>query len=326
MTNAIIQQDYVNSNVDITNIIKHSMAKNTRIAYRKGWQRFTDYCTTKRLQALPANEETVANFFVHLGNTFTAVSEKPLSMGTINIWHSAINAVHKLAGYNSPTKSPKVELIMQGLKRLRGTAPRQVMALREKHIKAMLKKCPQTPIGLRDAAIISIGFAAALRRSEIINLTVDDIEFLSDTKNKASGMYVHIRKSKTDQEGKGQKVAIPEGKILQPIKRLKKWIKVSNIQNGFLFQTMSRGGKSRGRKMHHSDIPRIVKHYAALIGLDAGKISGHSLRAGFVTSAVAHHARLDKIMAVTRHKNPSTVLNYMRDSEAFDEHAGKEFL
>ncbi len=301
------------------------MAKNTRIAYQKGWQKFADYCTVQNLQSLPATEETVANFFVQLGNTLAA-SGKPLSVGTITIWHSAINAVHKLSGYDSPTKSPKVELIMRGLKRMKGVAPRQVMALRENHIKAMLDMCPKTPIGLRDAAIISIGFAAALRRSEIVNLTVDDIEFLPAEKNKPGGMYVHIRKSKTDQKGKGQKVAIPEGKTLWPIQRVKEWLEVSCIESGFLFQTMKRGGMIRGRQMHHSDIPRIVKHYAALIGLEPGKIAGHSLRAGFVTSAVFYHARLDKIMEVTRHRNPATLLKYIRDADAFADHAGEQFL
>ena len=78
--------------------------------------------------------------------------------------------------------------------------------------------------------------------------------------------------------------------------------------------------------MHHSDIPRIVKHYAALIGLNPKEIAGHSLRAGFVTSAAVHRARLDKIMAVTRHKNPSTVMGYIRDVDAFADHAGQSFL
>ena len=78
--------------------------------------------------------------------------------------------------------------------------------------------------------------------------------------------------------------------------------------------------------MHHSDIPRIVKYYAAQIGLDASEIAGHSLRAGFVTSAAAHHARLDKIMEVTRHRNPATVMEYIRDADAFADHAGERFL
>lgn len=126
--------------------------------------------------------------------------------------------------------------------------------------------------------------------------------------------------------GKGEKIAIPEGKRIKPIKRLKDWLKVSGISSGYLFQTLKRGGGLKGKKMHHSDIPRIVKYYAAQIGLDASEIAGHSLRAGFVTSAAAHHARLDKIMEVTRHRNPATVMEYIRDADAFSDHAGERFL
>ena len=82
----------------------------------------------------------------------------------------------------------------------------------------------------------------------------------------------------------------------------------------------------RGRPLHHSDIPRLVKYYAARIGLDPAQVSGHSLRAGFVTSAAAHHARLDKIMEITRYTNPSTVMKYIRDADSFKDHAGEGFL
>nr|WP_245394579.1 tyrosine-type recombinase/integrase [Isorropodon fossajaponicum symbiont] len=105
-----------------------------------------------------------------------------------------------------------------------------------------------------------------------------------------------------------------------------KWLEVSKIENSYLFQSLFKGGRLRGNKMHHSDIPRIVKHYSSLIGLDSSNISGHFLRAGFVTSAVAHGARLDKIMETTRHKSPQTVLYYMRDKDLFDDHAGVGFL
>ena len=89
---------------------------------------------------------------------------------------------------------------------------------------------------------------------------------------------------------------------------------------------MMRGGGLRGRPLHHSDIPRLLKHYAKTIGLNSDEIAGHSLRAGFVTSAVVHHARLDKIMEITRHTNPETVIKYIRDVELFRDHAGKDFL
>ncbi len=210
---------------------------------------------------------------------------------------------------------------------MKGKAPRQVKALREHHIKKMLDQCSGTLIGLRDAAIIAIGFAGALRRSEICGFTTDDVEFIKPAKGGGPRkMFIYVRKSKTDQQGRGQKIAIPEGKYLKPIQRLQDWLQASGITQGYLFQTMKRGGKLRGRSMHHSDIPRLVKHYAELIGLDSKEISGHSLRAGFVTSAAVHHARLDKIMEITRHSNPQTVMRYIRDADCFRDHAGEKFL
>lgn len=201
------------------------------------------------------------------------------------------------------------------------------MALREHHIEHMLSFCDESLIGLRNAAIISLGFAGALRRSEICGLMVDDVEIIQQPDGQHSKqMILYIRKSKTDQEGRGQKIAIPDGKRLKPITRLQNWLETSKVVNGYLFQTMRRGGTLRGLPLHHSDIPRLVKHYAELIGLDPSNVSGHSLRAGFVTSAAVHNARLDKIMEVTRHTNPATVMKYIRDANSFSDHAGKNFL
>jgi len=215
--------------------------------------------------------------------------------------------------------------ILRGLTRIRGTACRQVQALRENQIEAMLALCETTPIGIRNAAIISVGFAGAFRRSELCNIQIADLEIIQPHDGPEK-MFITIRKSKTDQQGSGQKIAIPEGKRIRPIHRLKEWLRVSGIDEGYVFQTMKRGGTLRGNPMHHSDIPRIVKHYAALIGVDASNVAAHSLRAGFVTSAAVHNARMDKIMEVTRHRNPVTVLRYIRDADAFTNHAGEKFL
>ena len=78
--------------------------------------------------------------------------------------------------------------------------------------------------------------------------------------------------------------------------------------------------------MHVSDIGRLVKRYVRAIGLDPSDYSGHSLRTGFVTSAAAHGARLEKIMEITRHTSPRMVLRYVREAEAFEDHAGAAFL
>lgn len=299
------------------------LSENTRTAYRKGWSRFLDYCAAEQIcEPLAASPEQVAHFLVHLATHANPRSGVVPSMGTVMLYKSALNKRFSEAGVPAPANSPIVASTLKGLGRLKGSAPRRVDALREYHIAAMLRACPDTPIGKRDAAIIAVGFAGALRRSEICDLLVDDVEFLEDERR----IWLTIRHSKTDQQGRGQRIAIQDGDGVRPIMHLKCHLRCSGISEGPLFQTMRRGGHLTGKRMHHSDIPRIIKHYAKLIGLNPKDIAGHSLRAGFVTSAAVHHARLDKIMAVTRHRSPSTVMAYIRDVDAFADHAGQGFL
>ncbi len=303
------------------------LSDNTRTAYQKGWSRFVDYCAAERIaDPLSVQPDEIARFFVNLATRPSRQSGVMLSMGTVALYKSAVNKKYLEAGKPSPTNHPLVRSTLKGLARLKGSSSRRVEALREYHIEAMLRSCPDTLIGKRDAAIIAVGFAGALRRSEICGLVVDDVEFLDSEEDGEDRMWLTIRQSKTDQQGKGQRVAILDGKIIRPITHLRLWLEGSGITSGPLFQTMKRGGHLRGKAMHHSDVPRIVKHYASLIGLDPKDIAGHSLRAGFVTSAAVHHARLDKIMAVSRHTNPATVLRYIRDADAFADHAGQGFL
>ena len=107
---------------------------------------------------------------------------------------------------------------------------------------------------------------------------------------------------------------------------LSAWLDAAGISDGYVFQTMGKGGVPTGRPVNPGEVARLVKRYAAKIGLDPADYSAYSLRAGFVTSAAAHRARLDKIVEVTRHRNPATVLGYIRDAECFADHAGVNFL
>ena len=308
-------------------VLASALATNTRIAYEKGWSRFTEYCTEVDIaDPLLASPDIVARFLVQLATKPSPHSGTVLSMGTVTLYKSAVNRKYTEAGKSSPTNHPVVRATLKGLARLKGTACRRVEALREYHIHGMLSQCAETTIGRRDAAIIAVGFAGALRRSEICDLIVDDVEFLEPKKGSNRHMFLTIRRSKTDQQGRGQRIAILDGSVIRPIFRLQMWLRSSRITSGPLFQSMKRGGRVQGKPLHHSDIPRIVKHYASRIGLNPKEVAGHSLRAGFVTSAAVHHARLDKIMAVTRHTNPATVMQYIRDADSFSDHAGENFL
>ncbi len=323
-----------NTETNSTNVFALALSNNTRIAYEKGWHCFQMFCESENIEPLSATPDEVAEFLIEIATNSKKLNGKCLSFGTITLYRSAINRKYLDAELVSPTNHPKVNSVMKGLARMKGNRSRQVKALREKHIMEILSYCDvlsnnpkKRLICYRDAAIIAIGFSCALRRSEICNLCVDDIEFIEQESSDVSRkMFLHIRKSKTDQDGCGQKIAVLEGNYIKPIERLMRWLTTANLKEGYLFQTMRRGGNLRGRPMHHSDISRLVKNYTVLIGLDSKDFSAHSLRAGFVTSAAVHHARLDKIMEITRHRNPSTVLKYIRDVDCFTDHAGSGFL
>lgn len=139
-------------------------------------------------------------------------------------------------------------------------------------------------------------------------------------------MFLHIGRSKTDQTGKGYRIAVINGSKIRPISRLKRWLRTGQVRNGYLFRALKKGGGLKETPLCPSDIARLVKKYVSEINLPATEYAGHSLRSGFITSAVMHRARIDKIMEVSRHKNTDTVLCYVRDANAFQSHAGKGFL
>ena len=323
--------------VSVTEALRTSLAENTRRAYRSGWRKFAAWCDVRRLDPMAATPEDVAEFLVAAssGQWSPATEnqeEKPLALGTIRICLAAINRAYRERNLGKPARDPKVATVLRGLGRLAAERPRRVKALREHEISAILGRCDRLAaqpehraIGIRDAAVIAVGFAAALRRSEICALRLGDVELL-DGPGKAGGMFLHVRRSKTDQLGRGQRIAIPEGAFIRPVERLRRWLALSGAANGPLFQTLWRGGRLRGRSLHPTDVARLVKRSVSGIGLDPADYSGHSLRSGFVTSAAVHSARLDKIMEVTRHTNAGMVMRYIRQANAFEDHAGAAFL
>lgn len=321
----------------VGHVLTRSLSANTRLAYEKGWRRFVSFCEETGREAMEATGEDVAQFLVHTASQprsrrATTGGNRPVSLGTLQISLSAINRKYKDAGRESPGHSVVVAAVVHGLTRIRGTGQRKVKAIREYEMRKMLACCDRRAqsgffrvVSVRDAALLAIGFAGALRRSEICQLNVEDVDFIGQP-DEHDGLYLTIRRSKTDQAAKGQRIAIPAGKGLNAVARLHRWLALSQATEGPLFQSLWRGGRLRGRRLHHSDIPRLVKHYVQAIGLDPAEYSGHSLRAGFVTSAAVHGARLDKIMEVTRHNSAEMVLRYIRQVEAFEDHAGAAFL
>lgn len=300
---------------------KAARSENTRAAYEKGWQCFVSWCQGVGLVPREAKSDDVVKFLVAMASESRTGSGKPLALNTLRLYRSGLNDHWRRMGSPSPASASIVDEVLQGLARLRGDRPRRVRALREYQILEMLESCGGGLHGLRDAAVLSLGFAAALRRSELCYLKTEDLE-----RKGTEGMMVHVRRSKTDAQGTGQRVAVIKGKAVKPVARVERWLRASGISKGFVFQTLLRGGMASGRPLDPGDVARVVKCHARRIGLDPREYSGHSLRAGFVTSAAVHHARIDKIMEVTRHRNAETVLKYIRDEESFVDHAGASFL
>jgi site-specific recombinase XerD len=184
----------------------------------------------------------------------------------------------------------------------------------------MAAAAPDTLAGLRDRALLLLGFAGALRRSELVALNVDDLE------EAEGGLRIRIARSKTDQEGQGAVIAIVPGAVACPIKSVKAWLTAAKITEGPVFRPMLKGGRVTSDRLSDKSVADIIKTYARRIGLDANSVGGHSLRAGFLTSAAARGASIFKMMDVSRHKSVDTLRGYVRDAEMFRDHAGTGLL
>ncbi len=297
-----------------------SKAELTRLAYGRDWRDFTAWCTARGAQPLPASIETIAAYLASL-------ADRGRKASTISRRKAAIAYAHRLAGHEPLTQAEPVKAVLSGIRRRIGVAVTRKAPATARAIGAMLKRLPDTLTGKRDRALLLIGFSAALRRSELAALEVGDIEWVEH------GIFVHIRSSKTDQESAGHQVAIPRGSKLKPVEALEAWIaaltlslKCTEVTTGPLFRPIAKGNRVLDRHLSGQAIADIVKHHAGAAKLDPALFSGHSLRAGFVTTALERGADPFKVMDVTRHRSVDTLRVYDRRAKAFKDHAGKDFL
>ena len=284
----------------------------TRRAYRADFLIFRAWCDERRLDAFPASPATVAAFLAHEAN-------RKVKASTIGRRVAAIRYAHKLAGLATPTDDERVKITVRVIRRAVGTAKSKKAPATTECLLAMAANTGPGLKGLRDRALLLLGFAGAFRRSELVALDVSDIEKTPD------GIKVTIRHSKPYQEGAGQVIAISFGKVACPVAALKHWIAAAGIQSGAIFRNINRHGRIGGRLTDRS-VPHIVKEHAARLGLDPDQFAGHSLRAGFLTSAAARGASIFKMMDVSRHRSVHTLRGYVRDAELFKGHAGADLL
>lgn len=293
---------------------KAEKAEGTRRAYRSDWTHFRTWCEGVNAAPMPAAAQMVAAYLA-------ALADAGLKAATITRRCAAITYAHRLAGHEPPTQSEPVRAVLRGIRRTLGTAAQRKAPAVAQTIAAMVKRIPETLAGRRDRALLLLGFAAALRRSELAALDVGDIERVD-----GKGFVVHLRRSKTDQEGRGREIAIPNGRRLKPAAAVEDWIAMAALTEGPLFRPIGKGGRLGQTRLSDHSIAAIVKRWAGAAGLDPTLFSGHSLRAGFVTQALDDGADPFRVMDVTGHKRVDTVRVYDRRNQAFRNHAGKDFL
>ena len=213
-----------------------------------------------------------------------------------------------------------MKAVLRGIRRTIGWAKQGKAPATADRIGQMIALCPDSMIGKRNRGLLCLGFAGAFRRSELCALEVGDLTEVPD------GLRILIRRSKGDQEGQGQEVAIPRGYKLRPVEAVQTWLAAAEISSGPVFRAVTRGGRVSGDALADDSAARIVKRYAQRVGLDPASYGGHSLRSGFLTSAAESGASIWKLSAQSRHKSLDTLRGYIRNADLFKEHAGAAFL
>jgi integrase len=223
-------------------------------------------------------------------------------------------------GNEPPTNSEAVRATLRGIRGSTGTAKVRKTPILAETARAMAQAAPVGLKGFRDRALLLLGFAGAFRRSELVALDVADLEETEE------GMRVSIRRSKTDQEGKGEVIAIVRGSVNCPVKAVKNWLQAISITEGPMFRPVTKGGKVGNSRLTDKSVASIIKTYARRLGLNEADFSGHSLRSGFLTSAARRGASVFKMRDVSRHKSMDVLQSYIPDAELFRDHAGAGLL
>jgi len=281
--------------------LKSSKANNTIRAYESDFRHFSLFCNKNGLKALPTEPKVVSIYLTQLS--------KSSKFSTLKRRLASIKVIHKIKGHYLDSKHPIIMENLLGIKRINGSyqlakKPLLISSLKliiqaiDKQEKKELKK-------IRNKSLILIGFSGGFRRSELVNLEFEDLEFVDE------GLKIFIKRSKTDQSGEGNVKAIPyfDNKEYCPIIALKNWVNYSKIKSGKIFEISDKS------------VSLIIKKYALLAGLEPDKYGGHSLRSGFATSAAEAGAEERNIMAMTGHKTTQMVRRYIQEANLFKNNA-----
>lgn len=294
---------------------EHAQAPATRRAYQSDVALFSAWCAERRLASCPAEAATVAVFLAD-------EARRGVRPSTLSRRLAALRAAHLAAGLEPPTAAEEVRRVLRGIRRAAGVRSTRKAPATAERLLLMVAQLPgDTLAGLRDRAILLVGFAGAFRRSELAALHVADFDESTD------GLRVTVRRSKTDQAGAGECVPIIRGRTACPVTALRAWLDAAGIAQGPVFRPLARGSRrALPVSLTPYSIGIVVKRAAALAGLNPAEFGGHSLRAGFLTSAAERGKPLDRMMAVSRHKRVDTLLGYVRRADDWRDHAGAGLL
>jgi len=298
-------------------ISRKARAANTLRAYASDWADFSSWCAGRSLPSLPAETETIILYLTECSSRIKA--------STLARRVATISQAHQSQGMESLTHRSAIRLFLRALRREKaeqGSFERRKRAILGHELRAMLLAIPPSILGIRDKALLLAGYLGAFRRSELVGLDVEDLEVVD------FGLIVHLRRSKTDPEGHGEKKGIPKSteEGVCPVRALLLWLNTAGIKHGPIFRPVTRSGQICAERLSDRAVARAVKRYAAAALLDPAQLAGHSLRSGLATAAALAGKSEWAIMQQTGHKSVTTVRRYIRDGNLFRDNAANDLI
>ena len=292
--------------------LRAARAPNTLKAYRSDWSEFTAWCALRGVEPLPASPETLARYLVELAEV--------AKVSTIGRRISSVAQAHRAAGMAAPSDDPQLRAVWAGIRRTHGAAVDRAAPLTVGLLRQTIDALPLGLAGTRDRALLLVGFAAALRRSELVALDVEDLVQVPE------GLVLTKRRSKTDQEGAGEQLGVPYGSNPStcPVRAVDAWCQQARLSDGALFRPIDRHGRLGPGRLGAAAANRLVQRAAARAGLPPGRYSAHSLRAGLATSAANAGVSERAIMNQTGHRSLVVARGYIRQGTLFVDNAAAQ--
>jgi integrase len=284
-------------------LARQAAAPATLRAYRADWTHYAAWCAAKAFTPVPADPATVGAYLTSL-----AESHAPT---TIRRRLAAIGKAHRFNDLPWNPGHRDIQEPLQALLRLHGRPVEKAAALSLAMLRQLVATCDRTARGRRDRALLLIGFAAALRRSELVALQVEDVARVG------GGLRLRIARGKTDQAGQGAEIGLPRGKHAEtcPVLAFEAWQEVAKRRAGPLFRRISTGGGIADTALHPDAVRRILNYRIRLAGLSVDgfdRLSAHALRVGFISEAYSKGVRDEDIMRHTRHRDLRTMRGYVQ--------------